>query len=318
MVVMADASQLKLSLYMLADFVGMKVPAILVLNMIDVAKGQGIVIDTAALSEKLGVPVVTMSAIRKKDYRVLYENIETALTEKPIIAGEPMTTAKEKMAYIDDLLNGVITAAALTPLSGILRSGMKAISVHPLLISLICDVLINVLYFALMMASFVLSITLGFNLMEETDYLARISFLFDNTMSKVGLQGKTIMPFCVGLGCTIADTTGTRVVDNCGQRVLAIAMSWAVSCTATLSVVPTITIALFGSTGGFLVMVSIFLFMFLMMWVVYKVFGNSLAPLAATARETHSAKWTAKIGVFYTLAALLIACVIYHIGAVIF
>ena len=62
MVVMADASQLKRSLYMLADFVGMKVPAILVPNMIDVAKGQGIVIDTAALSEKLGVPVVTMSA----------------------------------------------------------------------------------------------------------------------------------------------------------------------------------------------------------------------------------------------------------------
>lgn len=470
-VVMADASQLKLSLYMLADFVGMKVPAILVLNMIDVAKGQGIVIDTAALSEKLGVPVVTMSAIRKKDYRVLYENIETALMEKPIIVGEPMTTAKEKMAYIDDLLNGVITAAALTHLSGILRSGMKAISVHPLLISLICDVLINVLYFALMMASFVLSITLGFNLMEETDYLARISFLFDNTMSKVGLQGKTIMPFFMGLGCTIAGTTGTRVVDNWGQRVLAIAMSWAVPCAATLSVVPTIAIALFGSTGGFLVMMSIFLFMFLMMWVVYKVFGNSLAPkeelvglimelppyhkpaikntlyvtfqrtlgiflralriislvsivffvltygfggnaensilyklgvliepltkffgmkweaflafcasaiskesllgvlntlygaggslvsstfgakvswtaasisdilsanftkaeglafifaisfnmpcisaLAATARETHSAKWTAKIGVFYTLAALLIACVVYHIG----
>lgn len=77
-VVMADASQLKRSLYMLADFVGMKVPAILVLNMIDVAKGQGIVIDTAALSEKLGVPVVTMSAIRKKDYRVLYESIETS------------------------------------------------------------------------------------------------------------------------------------------------------------------------------------------------------------------------------------------------
>jgi ferrous iron transport protein B len=81
-VVMADASQLKRSLYMLADFVGMKVPAILVPNMIDVAKGQGIVIDTAALSEKLGVPVVTMSAIRKKDYRVLYESIETSLTQK--------------------------------------------------------------------------------------------------------------------------------------------------------------------------------------------------------------------------------------------
>lgn len=369
-----------------------------------------------------------------------------------------------------------IASAVLTPLSGVLRMGMEHIHVHALLISLVCDVLINVLYFALMMASFVLGISLGFNLMEETGYLARISFLFDNTMSKVGLQGKTIMPFFMGLGCTIAGTTGTRVVDNWGQRVLAIAMSWAVPCAATLSVVPTIAIALFGSTGGFLVMVSIFLFMFLMMWVVYKVFGNSLAPkeervglimelppyhkpafrkilyvtfqrtldiflralrvislvsivffvltygfggsaensilyklgvliepvtmffglkwqaflafcasaiskesllgvlntlygtggslvsstfgakvsgtaaagisqilsanftkaeglafifaisfnmpcvsaLAATARETHSVKWTAKIGVFYTLASLLIACVVYHIGLLVF
>lgn len=56
--VMADASQLKRSLYMLADFVGMQVPAILVLNMMDVAKGQGITIDTEALSRKLGIPVV--------------------------------------------------------------------------------------------------------------------------------------------------------------------------------------------------------------------------------------------------------------------
>lgn len=522
--VMADASQLKRSLYMLADFVGTQVPAVLVLNMMDVAKGQGISIDTEMLSKKLGIPVVPMSAIRKKDYRALFESIENALVQKPVIAGESMNAAREKMDYIDSLLAGVITAekdaqhafgkfdrkalspvrgklmafgiillifllsmifsgvvsgiasVVLTPLSGVLRTGMEAVFVHPLLISLICDVLINVLYFALMMASFVLGISLGFNLMEETGYLARISFLFDHTMSKVGLQGKTIMPFFMGLGCTIAGTTGTRVVDNWGQRVLAIAMSWAVPCAATLSVVPTIAIALFGSTGGFLVIVSIFLFMFLMMWIVYKVFGNSLAPkeervglimelppyhkpafrnilyvtfqrtldiflralrvitlvsivffaltygfggsaensilyklgvliepvtmffglkwqaflafcasaiskesllgvlntlygtggslvsstfgakvsgtaaagiseilsanftkaeglafifaisfnmpcvsaLAATARETHSVKWTAKIGVFYTLAALLVACVVYHVGLLIF
>lgn len=522
--VMADASQLKRSLFMLADFIGAKVPAVLVLNMMDVAKGQGITVDAAALFHKLGIPVVPMSAIRKKDYRILYETVESALRDKPIISGAPMTSPKEKMDYIDGLLQGVLTteksalqaftkfdrlalspvrgkilafgivliifllamlfsgivsgvaSAILTPLSGVLRTGMEHIRVHPLLISLVCDVLVNVLYFALMMASFVLGITLGFNLMEETGYLARISFLFDHTMSKVGLQGKTIMPFFMGLGCTIAGTTGTRVVDNWGQRVLAIAMSWAVPCAATLSVVPTIAIALFGSTGGFLVMVAIFLFMFFMMWVVYKVFGDSLAPkkdrvglimelppyhkpafrntlsvtlertadiflralrvitlvsivffvltygfggsaessilyklgvliepvtmffglkwqaflafcasaiskesllgvlntlygtggslvsstfgakvsgtaaagiseilsanftkaeglafifsisfnmpcvsaLAATARETHSVKWTAKIGLFYTLAALVIACIVYHIGLLLF
>ena len=324
--VMADASQLKRSLYMLADFIGTNVPAVLILNMMDVARGQGITVNTKLLSQKLGIPVVPMSAIRKKDYPGLYETIEKSLMQKPMIAGNSLSSANEKMKYIDSLLEDVLTtsktadsaftkfdrlalspvkgkllafgiilgifllamlfagvisgiaSAILTPASQGLKSLMESVHVSPLLISLICDVLVNVLYFALMMASFVLGITLGFNLMEETGYLARISFLFDNTMSKVGLQGKTIMPFFMGLGCTIAGTTGTRVVDNWGQRVLAIAMSWAVPCAATLSVVPTIAIALFGSTGGFLVIVSIFLFMFLMMWIVYRVFGNSLSP----------------------------------------
>ena len=521
--VMADASQLKRSLYMLADFVGTKVPAVLVLNMMDVARGQGITINVNKLSENLGIPVVPMSAIRKKDYQTLYSVIERSLNQKPVIQSGVLSSAREKMQFIDTLLDGVLTtsktakkaftnfdkkalspvrgkliafgiilgiflfamilagvissiaSAILVPAATALRSVFENLGVHALLISLVCDVLANVLYFALMMASFVLGITLGFNLMEETGYLARISFLFDHTMSKVGLQGKTIMPFFMGLGCTIAGTTGTRVVDNWGQRVLAIAMSWAVPCAATLSVVPTIAIALFGSTGGFLVIVSIFLFMFLMMWGVYRIFGDSLSPkservglimelppyhkpnfrnilyvtfqrtfdifcralrvisivsivffaltygfggnaessilyrfgkaiepvtlffglkwqaflafcasaiskesllgvlntlygtggnlvsstfgakvagsasgiseilsanftqaqglafifaisfnmpcvsaLAATARETHSVKWTAKIGVFYTVAALIVSCIVYHIGLLIF
>lgn len=271
--VMADASQLKRSLYMLADFIGTQVPAILILNMMDVAKAQGIHIDTKLLSEKLGIPLVPMSGIQKKDYSVLYQNIETSLVKKEIANGIFLTSAKEKMDFIDRLLADVLTtsktaekaftnfdkvalspvkgkfmafgiilgifllamifaeiisgatSAILTPTSAGLRTLMEQLQIHPLIVSLIFDVLVTVLYFALMMASFVLCITLGFNLMEETSYLAHISFLFDHTMSKVGLQGKTIMPFFMGLGCTIAGTTGTRVVDNWGRRVLAIAMS---------------------------------------------------------------------------------------------
>lgn len=248
---------------MLADFVGTNVPSVLILNMMDVAKGQGISINTEKLSSKLGIPVVPMSAIHKKDYSILYDVIEKSLMKKPVIKNNELHTVKGKfMAFgiiigiflLSMIFAGIISglgSAILTPIAALLKSVMEHFSVHPLLISLICDVLVNVLYFALMMASFVLGITFGFNLMEETGYLARISFLFDHTMSKIGLQGKTIMPFFMGLGCTIAGTTDTRVVDNWGQRVLAIAMSWAVPCTATLSVVPSIAIALFGSNGGF-------------------------------------------------------------------
>lgn len=325
--VMADASQLKRSLYMLADFVGTKLPAVLVLNMMDVAKEQGIQIDITKLSEKLGIPVVPMSAIRKKDYQKLYDAIEDSLQNRSIISQEKLQSVPEKIKYIDDLLTDVVIASktqqrayskfdkvALSPVKGKLLAigivlgvflaamifsgvigglasvvlnlisnslrGLLAGHVPDLLLSLLFDVLFNVLYFATMMASFVLGISLGFNLMEESGYLARISFLFDHTMSKVGLQGKTIMLFFMGLGCTIAGTCGTRVVDNWGQRVLAIAMSWAVPCGATLSVVPMLAITLFGSGGGFLVIVSIFVLMFFMMWIVYKIFGNKLSPKA--------------------------------------
>jgi len=76
--------------------------------MMDVAKGQGIVLDTAKLAQKLGIPVVPMSAIRKKNYQTLYRTIETALTEKPIISCEKLPSAEAKMAYIDALLDGVL------------------------------------------------------------------------------------------------------------------------------------------------------------------------------------------------------------------
>ena len=325
--VMADASQLKRSLYMLADFVGTRLPAVLVLNMMDVAESQGIKIDIKKLSDKLGIPVVSMSAIRKKDYQKLYDAIEAGLNGQNMIQHNKLVSVKEKINYIDDLLTDVVITSktqqrayskfdkiALSPVKGkvlaigivlgvflaamifsgvvgglvsvllnLISTGLRGLMTGPvpeLLLSLIFDVFFNVLYFATMMASFVLGISLGFNLMEETGYLARISFLFDHTMSKVGLQGKTIMPFFMGLGCTIAGTTGTRVVDNWGQRVLAIAMSWAVPCGATLSVVPMLAISLFGSTGGFLVVVSIFVLMFFMMWIVYRIFGNKLSPKA--------------------------------------
>lgn len=109
--VMADASQLKRSLYMLADFVGTPVPAILILNMMDVAKDQGISINTKLLSEKLGIPVVPMSAIQKKDYSLLYETIERSLVSQNIIKENALTSAEEKMNYIDLLLTDVLTTS---------------------------------------------------------------------------------------------------------------------------------------------------------------------------------------------------------------
>ena len=60
--ILADSSQLERSLFMLSDYAGITVPAMLVLTMTDVAEAQGKKINIAKLSEKLGIPVVSIVA----------------------------------------------------------------------------------------------------------------------------------------------------------------------------------------------------------------------------------------------------------------
>jgi ferrous iron transport protein B len=207
------------------------------------------------------------------------------------------------------LLSGIVCSivnVCCSALSGVLRTGMTAINVHTALISLVCDVLVNVLYFASMMASFVLGITLGFNLLEQTGYLARISFVFDGTMSRLGLQGKAVMPFFMGLGCTIAGTTGTRVIDNWGQKILTIAMAWAVPCAATWSIVPALAVTFFGTFGGTAVVIGILVFMVIIMALVNLVFGKKLSPsdskvgMIMELPPYHKPRWKSLFGMTFS------------------
>ena len=79
--IIIDASQLERSLYMMADYAGIKVPAVLVLNLMDVAKQKGMTIDTDALSMKLGIPVIPFVAADKKGYDDLKKKLSKALVE---------------------------------------------------------------------------------------------------------------------------------------------------------------------------------------------------------------------------------------------
>lgn len=114
-----------------------------------------------------------------------------------------------------------------------------------------------------------------FGLMEDVGYMARISYVFDDTMTKLGLQGKAIMPFLVSFGCNIGGITGTRVIDSWGQRVMTIALSWVVPCASTWGVVGLVSGTFFGN-GAAVVVLALFAVAFLHIFITYKVFGRSL------------------------------------------
>ena len=78
-VVLVDSSQLERSLYMFTDFIGINIPVILILNLMDVAKMKGIQIDTAKIQKKLGIPVMDFVAADIRRYVDLKEKLAEAI-----------------------------------------------------------------------------------------------------------------------------------------------------------------------------------------------------------------------------------------------
>ncbi|MBQ7371372.1 MAG: ferrous iron transport protein B [Blautia sp.] len=155
------------------------------------------------------------------------------------------------------------------------EAGLSAIGCPAILIALLNDVVIQSLSYIVQMLGFVFGVTLVFGLLEEVGVMARISYVFDNTMGKLGLQGKSIMPFLVSFGCTMGGAAGARVIDNWGQKVLTIALAWAVPCGAAWSIIPMLSTIFFGP-GAVLVIIVILLTMLLHMWITAKIFGRNL------------------------------------------
>ncbi len=159
-----------------------------------------------------------------------------------------------------------------------IANALNALNVHPWLVSVFSLILPNTLYFALSMAAFVFGVNMVFGYLEEIGFLARAAYQFDSVLAGLGLQGKAVAPILMGFGCTIGGTSGTRVMDNWGQRMLAMAVVWAVPCGSIWSVVPVISGMFFPAWATVLVCLGVLAYMVLLMWIVSKFFGKTLSP----------------------------------------
>ncbi len=120
--ILVDSSQLERSLYMLADFIGTRIPAVLILNLMDVAAQKGIKIDTAKLSAQLGIPVIGFVAAERKGYPALKEQLVKALQHPQIIRQDVLMHHYHNDAALD-----FAAMAAKQPADGIYTSEKQAI-----------------------------------------------------------------------------------------------------------------------------------------------------------------------------------------------
>lgn len=346
----ADASNLKRNLLFCSQIIDLKIPVVVALSMIDLAKQKGTEIDISGLERELGVQVVIINPRKNKGIPQLKKVIEQIVNSNFTAPREFISSAGLAEAPIEDLKRLFPEVSDYTALHYLINhenfnlsanlqndienieiankfnptktqaeeimqrySRIKQVMSHtvveadPLQKALFTEKLDNILldrkwgYFILLAVLFLLfqsvfwiaqypmdviewsfgqlSGWLGANLpevwwsdllingvlaglsgilifipqimilfglitlLEDTGYMARISFLTDKLMRKVGLNGKSVMPMISGLACAVPAIMTARNIENRKERLLTIMVTPLMSCSARLPVY-TILIAL--------------------------------------------------------------------------
>ncbi len=125
--------------------------------------------------------------------------------------------------------------------------------IHSLLIDGVCTGVGSVLSFLpiIVLLFFFLS------MLEDSGYMARVAFVMDKLLRKIGLSGKSFVPMLIGFGCSVPAIMATRTLSSERDRKMTIVLTPFMSCSAKLPIYGMITAAFFPKHGG-LVMFSIY------------------------------------------------------------
>ena len=101
---------------------------------------------------------------------------------------------------------------------------------------LIVDGIINGMGAVIVFLPNILILFLFISLMEDTGYMARVAFIMDKLMHKIGLHGKSFIPMLMGFGCNVPAIMSTRIIENRGDRLLTMLINPFMSCSARLPI----------------------------------------------------------------------------------
>ncbi len=89
------------------------------------------------------------------------------------------------------------------------------------------------------------------SVLETTGYMSRIALLLDKLFRKIGLSGKSLIPFIVGSGCSVPGIMGTRIIENQDEREMTTILTPFIPCSAKLPIIALFSGYFFGENSGF-------------------------------------------------------------------
>uniref|UniRef100_UPI003FEF7A34 ferrous iron transport protein B n=1 Tax=Angelakisella sp. TaxID=1935177 RepID=UPI003FEF7A34 len=96
------------------------------------------------------------------------------------------------------------------------------------------------------------------SILEDTGYMARVAFVMDKPLRRIGLSGRSIVPLLIGFGCSVPAIMATRTVSSDRDRKMTILLTPYMSCSAKISIYAFFTAAFFPQYGA-LVMIALYL-----------------------------------------------------------
>ena len=142
-------------------------------------------------------------------------------------------------------------------LTDIVDGALTAWDVSPLLHSLVIDGIFNGIGSVLSFLPIIVTLFFFLSLLEDSGYMARIAFVMDKLLRKIGLSGRSIVPMLIGFGCTVPGVMASRTLPSERDRKLTIMMTPFMSCTAKLPIYGFFTAAFFPGKGA-VVMVALY------------------------------------------------------------
>ena len=155
-------------------------------------------------------------------------------------------------AFLSDLL-----AAGIDSLTAAVDAGLTAYGLNPVVHSLVIDGVFAGVGSVLSFLPIIVVLFFFLSILEDTGYMARVAFVMDQLLRKIGLSGRSIVPMLIGFGCSVPAIMSTRTLASERDRRMTILLTPFMSCSAKIPIYGVFTAAFFPRYAA-LVMIALY------------------------------------------------------------
>ncbi len=320
-----DATNIERNLYLTLQLMEMDIPMVLALNMMDEVRQNGGSIQVSLMSERLGIPVIPISAAKDEgieelianmirtakivegdeaiirrlalsdnEYDMMQHSIEemeadhhmdrhAALADMRYtfiekVCDKAVIHCQESREHIRSVrIDNVLTNKYLAipvflgimllifyltfqvigqGLSDLLAAGIDALAlfvdraltqyqINPVVHSLVIDGIFAGVGSVLSFLPIIVVLFFFLSILEDSGYMARVAFVMDKLLRKIGLSGKSFVPMLIGFGCTVPAVMSCRTLSSERDRKMTILLTPFISCSAKIPIYAVFTAAFF-------------------------------------------------------------------------